>query len=69
MSLGALLRGPIADWGHQKKSQRQHKYNKSSVEKDIGLGERVATFIASQYGEERSAMMLATVATRAQAKI
>ena len=42
----------------------KHKYEKQTVEASIELGERVATFLESIYGKERSGLMLEKVAQR-----
>ena len=62
------MHGPIAYEEPQKTKQKWHKYNKSTVEKDIQLGERMATFIRTYYGDERSAAMFANISRRATAR-
>jgi len=65
MAYAALVRGPVAVGGHPVQSTRkQHKYDKRSVEASIELGQRVATFLESTYGHERSARILENVAHR-----
>ena len=66
VSFAALLRGPnAAGVAPVRAARQQHKYNKHTVESNIDLGERVATFISSEYGAELAAQMLEKVLQRA----
>ena len=66
MSFAALLRAEHADCDvAASKRKKKHKYNKRSVESNIYFGERVANFMLSIYGEERSKAILQKVAQRA----
>jgi len=69
VSFAALLRGPnaagVAPVRAARQQRKQHIYNKYTVESNIDLGERVATFISSEYGAEFAAQMLEKVLRRA----
>ena len=63
MSFAALLRGNnAAGVAPRPGARKQYKYGKQSVEANIGIGERVAAFMSTIYGEARAATLLAKVA-------
>lgn len=67
MAFAALLRGPSAVQARPVvETKRQYVYEARSVEASLTNGERVATFMQSTYGPERTAEMLAKVVRRAR---
>ena len=65
MSFAALLRGSSgAEVVKRPRARKEHKYGNITVGANIALGERVASFLESIYGQERAALMLQKVAQR-----
>ena len=67
MSFAELLRVPAAAAAlnvARRNNKTLHKYEKHSVEADIDLGERVASFLQSLYGQDRADVMFEKIAQR-----